>query len=172
MLLALCLMASMAACGSAGDKNAKSKADPYVFTYNGVEIAMGASAGPVVEALGEPTSFEEYPSCAGEGTDKTYGYGSFYMTTYAENGDDKIANLWFADDTVATADGIRIGSLLEQVKRAYPDAYGSPGCSGEEMEFYPVQGENAAISIVLQNGRVTDIRYMTFQDQPICCPVC
>ena len=49
--------------------NGSQEASAFVFTSNGVEVKMNAEADPIVEALGEPVSTFEAPSCAFQGTD-------------------------------------------------------------------------------------------------------
>ena len=56
-------------------------AESYVFNYNGVAIPMNANAADILAQLGEPKSYTEEASCAFEGLDKTYYFGSFYLQT-------------------------------------------------------------------------------------------
>lgn len=70
-------------------------------------------------ALGTPKSCTEETSCAFDGLDKTYGYGSFYISTYPLDGVDHIYQIWFTEDSAATEEGIRIGDDLSEVESAY-----------------------------------------------------
>ena len=159
----LCLCACAAGSGETAPTEGS---DTLAFSYGDVTICPGDPAQAVLEALGEPGSYQETPSCAGEGMDKTYGYGGFYLTTYPEGETDRIGQIWFADDTVSTAAGIRIGSLMEQVKRAYPQ--GSV-CAGGEQDFYFVSAQKGTLSFTLENGRVTQVQY---QGMTAGCPAC
>ena len=70
---------SLVACGGSSDTKviessntttsttATSTNSGYVFSYNGTTIPVDADAAPVIEALGEPNSYFESPSCAAEG---------------------------------------------------------------------------------------------------------
>ena len=78
----------------------------YVFEYNGVKIGMDMEAAPIIAALGEADSYFEAPSCAFEGLDKTYSYGSFEIDTYEQNGKDYISTVFFCDDLIETPEGV------------------------------------------------------------------
>lgn len=119
MKKALCLLLALMALCFAGCGSEEPEAKAFCFSYQDTEIAMKAPAEPVTAALGEPRSYTETASCAFEGLDKTYFYGSFYMTTYPENGNDFVYRVWFADDSAATDEGIHIGSTRAEVEAAY-----------------------------------------------------
>lgn len=127
--------------------------EQFVFVYNGVEIVPHADAAPVIEALGEPKSYTEETSCAFEGLDKTYYYGPFYLATYPMEGKDYVYNLWFADDTVATAEGIRIGSTQAQVE----EAYGKDSFNGTNS--YVLTKGQSRLVILVTEGTVSGVRY-------------
>ena len=115
-LLATIMLLSLVGCGST---NIDPQEENFSFTYNGTKITLGAEAAPIIDALGEPRSYTEEPSCAFDGMDKTYYYGSVYLSTYPVEGTDYVYTLWFADDGVSTDEGIRIGSTQSQVEDAY-----------------------------------------------------
>lgn len=147
ILLALLTLAGCAA------PEAPAGQDTLAFIYNGVEIAPHADAAPVIEALGEPKSYTEETSCAFEGLDKTYYYGSFYLATYPMDGKDSIYTIWFADDTVTTAEGIRIESPQSQVE----EAYGADSFNGTNS-YVITQGQSRLV-ILIAEGAVSGIRY-------------
>ena len=90
--------------------------------------------------------------------DKTYYYGSFYLATYPMDGKDYVYTLWFADDTVATADGIRIGSTQAQVETVYgADAFN--GTNAFEM----TKG-SSKLTILITDGIVSGVRYEGITD--------
>lgn len=134
------------------------KAPDLIFSHNGVSIPMGAEAQPILDALGEPDSYSEQASCAFEGLDKTYCYGSFYLTTCTIEGTDYVYTLWFADGTAATPEGIRIGSD----RGAALDAYGIEAASGPNA--YTVRTETAKLTIVLSEDAVSSIQYQALID--------
>ena len=149
-LLAATMLFSFVGCGT---NNPDSQEENFSFTYNGTKITMGTEAASIIGALGEPQSYTEEPSCAFDGMDKTYYYGSFYISTYPLDGKDYIYNLWFADDGVATDEGIRIGSAQSQVE----DACGKEYFNGTNS-FALTKGQSKLV-ILVEEGKVSSIRY-------------
>ena len=149
-LLTAVLLFSMAGCGVTEPSQQE---ENFSFTYNGTKIMLDAQAAPILDALGEPRSYTEEPSCAFDGMDKTYYYGSFYLSTYPLDGKDCIYNLWFADDTVATEEGIRIGSTQSQVEEAY-----GRDCFNGTNSFVLTRGQSRLV-ILMEDGNVSSIRY-------------
>lgn len=170
LLLSLCLALSLAACGgeqpgettlphSASDPTPPPETETtapqegFAFTVGGTEISMKANAAPILAALGEPKSYTEEASCAFTGLDKTYYFGSFYLTTYPQEDQDHIFSAWFADDTVTTAEGIYIGSTQAAVEAAY----GKDGYNG--VNAYILNKGETKLTIILTDGVVSSIVY-------------
>lgn len=128
------------------------EADGLAFVYNGTTIQPNALAEPILSALGEPKSYTEETSCAFDGLDKTYFYGSFYLQTYPAADGDRVFCLWLVDDTVTTPEGVYIGSTEQQVK----DAYGEDCLNGSSCIV--TQGD-CKLTIVLTDGAVSSIVY-------------
>ena len=149
-LLAAIMLLSLVGC-SATEPNQQE--ENFSFTYNGTRITLGTEVAPIIDALGEPRSYTEELSCAFDGMDKTYYYGSFYISTYSLDGKDHIYNLWFADDGVATDEGIRIGSTQSQVE----DAYGKD-CFNGTTSFVLTKGQSRLV-ILIEEETVTSVRY-------------
>lgn len=124
----------------------------FSFTYNGTKITLGAEAAPIIDALGEPRSYTEEPSCAFDGMDKTYYYGSFYLSTYPLDGKDYVYCIWFADDSVVTNDGIRIGSTQTQVEAVYGTA-----CFNGTNSYTEIQS-STKLTILLEENKVKSIQ--------------
>ena len=148
--LAAIMLLSLVGCGST---DIDPQEENFAFTYNGTKITLGAEAAPIIDALGEPRSYTEEPSCAFEGMDKTYYYGSFYLSTYPMDGKDYVYNLWFADDGVSTDEGIRIGSTQSQVE----DAYGKE-CFNGTTSFVLTKGQSRLV-ILIEEKTVSSVRY-------------
>ncbi len=172
LLLSLCLALSLAACDggqsqpgettlshSASDptpppeKETTAAEEGFTFTVGGTKITMKANAAPILAALGEPKSYTEETSCAFTGLDKTYYFGSFYLTTYPQGNQDHIFSAWFADDTVTTAEGIYIGSTQAAVEAAY----GKDGYNG--VNAYILNQGETKLTIILTDGVVSSIVY-------------
>ena len=173
LLMALCLLLALSACGNtgsgasagtnAGANNAGQDKvitatqavveDSFTFTYKGVDIRMHAPAAPIIAALGEPKTYTEQASCAFQGLDKTYYYGSFYMDTYPVGDQDYVYGWWFVDDTVTTEEGIYIGATQAQAEAAY----GAESFNGSNA--YIVARGNGTLTVIIENGVVSSIQY-------------
>lgn len=129
------------------------ESESFMFTYKSTDIAMKAEAAPILAALGEPMSYTEETSCAFEGLDKTYYFGSFYITTYPDGDTDRIFSLWFADDSITTAEGIYIGASEAQVTAAY----GADGYNGSNA--YIMNSPDCKLTVIIQDGVVSAILY-------------
>lgn len=157
LLFALCLVPILSGCGSTTPAQTTGPTEPvepgYIFTYNGTDILMHADAAPILAALGEPVSATEQTSCAFDGLDKTFYYGSFYMDTYPVDGKDYVYSLWLVDDTVITAEGLYIGATQAQVE----SIYGTEGFNGSNA-YILVKG-SSKLTVLLENGLVSSIQY-------------
>ena len=168
-----CLVLSLAACGDSKPAETKAPQETqgkidtdetqpqaqqstesnYSFTYKGVTITLDAPAEPIVEALGEPKNYSESASCAFQGLDKTYFYGSFYMDTYPMEGKDFVYGWWFVDDSITTEEGIYIGATQAQAEAAY----GAESFNGSNA--YIVARGNGTLTVIIENGVVSSIQY-------------
>jgi len=145
-------LAAVVLLGLAGCGETEVPEENLSVTYQKVPICIGAEAGPILEKLGQPKSCTEEPSCAFDGMDKTYYYGSFYLSTCPIDGRDYIYNLWFVDDTVATEEGIRIGSTFAQVE----DLWGPEAFDGNS--FVRTKGQSRLV-IRMEAGMVRSVLY-------------
>ena len=166
--LAISMLLSLAACGAGtepsgtvGSNNGGSqeattpaaKEPDFTFAYKGTKITFHAPAAPIVAALGEPTKYTESTSCAFEGLDKSYYYGSFYLETYPKGTEDFVYGWWFADDSVATEEGIYIGATQAEVEKAY----GTECYNGTNA--FIVNKTDGSLTIILEDGAVSSIQY-------------
>lgn len=165
--LAVCMLLSLAACGAStgsegtvGNNNAGENTTPstpaedgFTFEYKGTKIAFHAPAAPIVAALGEPVKYTESTSCAFEGLDKSYYYGSFYLETYPQGDADFVYGWWFADDSVTTEEGIYIGATQAEVEKAY----GTECYNGTNA--FVISKAAGSLTIILEDGLVSSIQY-------------
>lgn len=138
------------------DENNTPVQDSYSITYNGTAIALNAPMAPIREALGEPKSYDESPSCAFEGMDKTYTYESMCIQTYSVDGTDYVYLVWFENDIhedAKTGEGIRIGSSAADVQAAYDAQY----YNGSNA--YVISKGSGQLTIILENDVVNSIQY-------------
>lgn len=144
--------------GNTGDQAGDSQGTQskgYVFTYNGVTVSVDGDMAPVLEALGEPANYYEAASCAFEGLDKIYTYGSFVIETYPQGDKDLVSVIRLTDDAVSTPENIYIGCTREDVTKAYGTDYTEQG----SMLVYGKDGMK--LSILVENDMVTSIQYFS-----------
>lgn len=161
ILLCAAMILCFAACGGpteptgtqAPTGSGNDQEPSFTFTYKGTEIALHAPAEPIIAALGEPKSYSESTSCAFEGLDKSYGYGSFYLETYPKGDKDFVYGWWFVDDMVETEEGICIGSSQADVEKAY----GAENFNGSNS--FVIKRGSGVLTIILDKGAVSSIQY-------------
>lgn len=160
LMLALMLAMSMAACGGddpttapTGGNEPTPANDGYIFHHNGTAIVMHADAAPILAALGEPKTYTEETSCAFDGKDKTYFFGSFYLQTYPIGDKDYVYSVWFADDSVTTDEGVYVGMTQKEVEAAY----GTAGYNGSNA--YIMTKGASRLTVILTDGKVSSIQY-------------
>lgn len=172
LLMSLSLCAALVACGGGNNSsqqnstgnNGQNTSDSgegdttaetaFVFQSNGVDIAMNAPADDVVEALGEPISTFEAPSCAFQGTDWTYTYDGFQVNTYPLDDVNYISSVVLTSDAVSTPEGLEIGGTLENMVAAYGEDY------TEEYGQYTYTRGDSQLSVLIEDGAITSIEYL------------
>lgn len=159
LLLAALMLVSLCACGDDGSADPTTPQGPtpnengFVLNYKGQQLRIHADFAPILAALGQPVTYNESSSCAFEGLDKTYYYGSIYIDTYPVGDKDYIYDFWFADDSISTAEGIYIGATKAQVE----NAYGAQYFNGTNA--YIITKADESLTIILEDGVVTSIQY-------------
>lgn len=124
----------------------------YVFVAGGVTVEVDADMAPILQALGEPSSYFEAASCAFEGLDKIYTYSSFEIDTYPAKDRDLVSAVVLKDDSVTTAEGICIGDSLEKLQETYGDGIQESG-----MVVYEKDGMK--LCFILQDDSIISIEY-------------
>lgn len=162
-VLALCL--SLAACAPSTlksedrgstqttQKTEKTDEKEFVFVKDNVEMVMNAKAAQIIEKLGKPQSEFIAPTCAFQGDDKTFIYPGFQLNTYQDaEKNDYVLGVLFTDDSVATAEGLRLFDDISKVKELYGETEVKEG-------LYRYEKGNSILSIVDNNGKVYSIEY-------------
>lgn len=155
---------SLAGCGAGEEKNTttaskdsnvtSNEAKGYVFEADGVKVGMDMEAAPIVKALGDPASYFEAASCAFEGLDKMYGYGSYEVDTYELDGKDYISGVIFKDDMISTPEGVSIGNTKDDMVKAYGEGFTN------EQGMLVYEKEGTKLKFVLdENNEITSITY-------------
>lgn len=125
----------------------------YAFIYDGVVIEMDADAEPIIEQLGEPDFYFEAPSCAFEGIDKIYTYGSFELDTYPTDEKDYVSTVIFKDDTIATSDGIGIGDPVEKMEEVYGTDW------TDENGMYVYEKDGMKLCFIVEDDHIVSVEY-------------
>ena len=173
LLLALGLTASLAACGGDSEKETPTStgSDPapqttqpaetgsvgqnedWAFQAGGIEIRVDDDMADVLTALGEPQSYFEAESCAFEGLDKTYTYSGYVITTRPDGDKDYVSSIRLTDDSVATPEGLYIGSSVADVTATY-------GAQDSATGLYVYVVGNTSLQIITENDAVISIEYL------------
>lgn len=124
----------------------------YVFVAGGVTVEMDADMAPILQALGEPSSYFEAASCAFEGLDKIYTYNSFEIDTYPAKDRDLVSAVVLKDDSVTTAEGICIGDSLEKLQETY-------GEGAQEGGMLVYEKDGMKLCFILQDDSIISIEY-------------
>ena len=140
---------------SEAGKNTDKPAEPkgYVFESNGVKVGVDMEAAAIVAALGEPNSYFEAPSCAFDGLDKTYNYGSFEISTYEQDGKDYITSVVFCDDLIETPEGVSLYETKADMVKAYGEGY------VEEYGMLVYAKDGMKLMFLLKEDEITSIQY-------------
>ncbi|MCL1975958.1 MAG: hypothetical protein FWG61_07355 [Firmicutes bacterium] len=104
----------------------------YLFEAYDAEIYVCAEASPLLAQLPKPKDVFKAPSCAFDGLDITYFYPGFELTTYPENGVEHVLSIILTDDSVVTPEGLYIGCMVENVKKAYGEDFTQ---SGDQLSY-------------------------------------
>lgn len=126
----------------------------YLFKINNITIAINAEAETYIEALGEPVSYYEAPSCAFGDLDKVYTYSGFELDTYSMGGKDYVSAVVLQDDTVSTAEGVCIGDSADKVK----EVYGTP--ESDEASGIIYRKDDMKLCFVIEDSSVISIQYI------------
>ena len=122
------------------------------LTYGQAELAVGMLEEQLLATLGDGFTLSEAQSCAGEGIDRLYTYPSIRLYVFAPvGGEARLTSLTYTDDTVSTADGLRVGSSVQAVIAAR----GKPSEQSSTYLLYRSQGARLVFS--LRDGCVTGI---------------
>lgn len=125
--------------------------DPYSYTYEGVKLMPGDPFDPA--KLPEASSVFEVPSCAIEGTDNLYNYGTFEVTAFNDGSGEVIYSIFFIDPNITTDEGLALGDDVAKMIELYGEDYVQEGTA------YTYTSENTILSIIVQNDMVNSIEF-------------
>lgn len=123
----------------------------WSLNVNGKELFVDME---MPKDLGEPTSYFEAASCAIQGLDKDYTYGSILVKTEDDGKTERIVCLTILDDGAATTMGVTIGDSRDKVV----GAHGTPKSESDTAIIYAA-GQGVIAKFLLRDGTVTSITY-------------
>ena len=153
LMLAVLMLCALTACGNGEPEQTQEtqRVPEWSLNVNGRELYVGMD---MPKDLGEPTAYFEAASCAIEGLDKNYTYGSILVITEDDGKTERIVDLVILDDGAATNMGVTIGDSRDKVI----GAHGAPTSETESALIYSA-GEGVIAKFLLRDGTVTSITY-------------
>lgn len=130
-----------------------SVAKGYTFLFNGVEISVDMKMDDLLAKLGTEDSYFEAPSCAFDGMQKIYTYGSMELNTYIGEDGDYLDAIILKDDLISTPEGIRVGDTPEKVVETYGEDYTDNNGS------YTYEKDAMKLNFIVEDGAVVSIQY-------------
>lgn len=121
------------------------------FQVDGVKLVPGEPFQ--ADALGEPESVYQAPSCAIEGSDNVYNYGSFELTAFDDGSGETIYSIYFVDPALATPEGLCLGDDAAKAQELYGENYREDGTA----RVY-VNGDSQ-LFLIVENETVISIEY-------------
>ena len=137
------------------DAPAASGGKGYVFESDGITIGVDMDMAPVADALGEPKSIFEEPSCAAQGTAYLYTYPGFTINTYPDGENNLVGYITLKDDTVATPEGIDLSKTKEDVIAAYGEDY------EEDDKKITYEKDGMTLNFIFSGDDIASIEYIS-----------
>ena len=150
MMVVATMLLAVVSCSTENTSNDNGKS--YSFIYNEAKFAPGDDFTPIYEKLGEPSGYYEAASCAFDGKDKIYTYGSVQISVSPLDGKDIIFLITLLDDSLSTPEGIFVGSE----KSAVIAAYGEGEDNGSSLQY---NAGKVKLVFLVRDGRVTSVQY-------------
>jgi len=123
----------------------------YAFTHDGITLTPGTAFDTA--ALPAADFVYQVPSCAFEGTDNVYSYGTYEVTAYDEGKGEFIYSIYLADPNITTAEGLALGDDVSRITELY-----GPNCVVADNQ-YTYLGRGTQLVIVVNNDFVASIEY-------------
>ena len=151
ILALLMLSVSLIACNGGGASK------ELVFkTSDGVAVAIGAEADPIISQLGTPGTVNSSDSCGGfVGKDYVYTYMGFRVSTTPADGYQMICKVELTDDSVKTPEGLYIGMSRADAEAAMK-GYNSVTV-GANLSY---STETVMLNVTFRDGYVSGIIYV------------
>ena len=123
--------------------------EAWYFVLDGVRIdLLKALPGN----MPEPERIFEIDSCASQGKDNVYDYGSLQIITYNDKGTEIPYNIEFFDENAATVEGVSIGQTYDRMIEVY-------GSEFKKTVWYDYVRGDVTLSFKIDEGVITGIVY-------------
>lgn len=126
----------------------------YQFFFDGVSIKPTEPAEDARSLLDLAKETGEAPSCAFEGLDKVYYFDGFEIQSGLVNNVELITGVILLDETVETAEGLKIGMSLDEMVAIYGDDY------REDFGQYVYEDEDVQLIVIVFDDTVISISYI------------
>lgn len=137
------------------EKSGEDDEKGFVFMYEGHEIYMGMPEEEIQQLDG-------YDLVSGNGIpeviDNRYKFKGFFVDCskwFLSNNAMVVSMIYFIDNSVETAEGIRLGDYLEKVQNAYIE----DKLIFETESFYRYSRANSVLTICFRDNKVSEILY-------------
>ena len=130
---------------------AEGNAASITLEYEGKNMTPGEVFSR--DIFGQEESYSEVPSCAGQGTDNVYNYGSYEITAYQDGDQEIIYSVYFIDDQITTTEGVKISDDSSVMLEKYGENYEQTG------NQYTYTSGNVELSFIVENDFITSITY-------------
>lgn len=126
--------------------------------YKDVELVPGTEFS--TNKINEEANLSEIQSCAFDGVDKVYTYENLEITVASVNGKDTVYSVYFDNDEIETAEGLKVTDTKDKMIEKYGTEY------KEELgsKYIYVNG-NVELSFIIENDIITAIEYTLVAEQ-------
>ena len=137
--------------GSAQATQAKQEeTEGFYFMAGNVMITPGMTFD--AETLPAENVYQ-VPSCAFEGTDNVYSYGSYEITAFNDGEKELVYSIFFIEPDVSTPEGLANGDDLSKAKELYGDYIEDDAAwifTRGNTELYVISEEDVIVSIEIR----------------------
>lgn len=131
--------------------------DVYQFYCDGKIINLGEEYDK--EKLGEEITYYEIKEWSNDTINKVYVFEKYEITTYVEDGKDKIKSIYVLNEDLETEEGIKIGDTFEQMKEKYGEDFYNVETT------YTYKKEKTSINFIIINDYIVSIEYQYLLDE-------
>jgi len=121
----------------------------YTFSLGGVTLTPGTDFK--ADQLPEADSFYQIPSCAFEGTDNVYNYGTCEVIAYSEGKGEKIYSVYLLDPNTTTPEGLALGDEEAKITALY-----GTNCTVSDGQ-YTYLGKTTQLVVLTAEGFIISI---------------